>query len=85
MPARGVQNANNVVSDIYTPDKHLEAVNVMGADDNAHPAVSYLHNKTKELYVGGKVQAVQAPNHFDYVPLRCKLTFHVNISQKANL
>jgi sulfate adenylyltransferase len=45
----------------------------MGADDNAHPAVSYLHNKTKELYVGGKVQAVQAPNHFDYVPLRCKL------------
>lgn len=60
------------VQDIYIPDKHLEAVNVMGADDNAHPAVSYLHNKTKDLYVGGKIEAIQAPNHFDYVPLRCK-------------
>jgi ATP sulfurylase len=53
----------------------------MGADDNAHPAVSYLHNKTKELYVGGKVQAVQAPNHFDYVPLRCKLLLPCPLEQ----
>ena len=56
----------------------------MGADDNAHPAVSYLHNKTKELYVGGKVQAVQAPNHFDYVPLRCKLIPSSPIEAKAD-
>jgi hypothetical protein len=60
------------VTDVYRPDKHLEAVNVMGSDDSTHPAVSYLHNKTKEFYVGGNVQAIQPPNHFDYVPLRCE-------------
>jgi len=44
----------------------------MGADDPAHPAVSYLRNKVKEFYVGGSVQAIQAPKHFDYVGLRCE-------------
>jgi sulfate adenylyltransferase len=64
------QTADMIVSDIYTPDKHLEAEQVMGADDIAHPAVAYLHNQTKEFYVGGKVQAIQAPTHYDYVDLR---------------
>lgn len=59
------------VSDIYKPDKHLEAVNVFGADDLAHPAVTYLHNSVHEFYVGGSVQAIEAPQHFDYVALRC--------------
>ncbi|OCF38217.1 sulfate adenylyltransferase [Kwoniella heveanensis CBS 569] len=58
------------VSDIYKPNKALEAEKVMGADDIAHPAVAYLHNQVKEFYVGGKVQAIQAPTHYDYVPLR---------------
>ncbi|KAF9049941.1 hypothetical protein BJ165DRAFT_1455126 [Panaeolus papilionaceus] len=58
------------VEDIYTPDKVKEAVNVFGADDPAHPAVSYLRNRTKEFYVGGAVQAIKAPTHFDYVALR---------------
>jgi ATP sulfurylase len=61
-----------LVSDIYTPDKALEAEKVMGANDNAHPAVSYLHKQTKEFYVGGAVEAIQAPTHYDYVALRCK-------------
>ncbi|WOO82298.1 Sulfate adenylyltransferase [Vanrija pseudolonga] len=58
------------VEDIYRPDKAVEAEKVLGADDKAHPAVAYLHNQTKEFYVGGKVQAVQAPTHYDYVSLR---------------
>jgi sulfate adenylyltransferase len=58
------------VEDVYRPDKKTEAEKVMGADDIAHPAVSYLHNQTRELYVGGKVQAIQAPAHYDYVALR---------------
>jgi len=58
------------ISDIYTPDKSLEAEKVMGADDSAHPAVSYLHKQTKEFYVGGSVDAIQAPTHYDYVALR---------------
>ncbi|KAF6760354.1 sulfate adenylyltransferase [Ephemerocybe angulata] len=58
------------VEDIYTPDRGKEAVNVFGADDPAHPAVAYLRNQVREFYVGGKVQAIQAPTHFDYVALR---------------
>ncbi|BEI81022.1 hypothetical protein CcaverHIS002_0201820 [Cutaneotrichosporon cavernicola] len=58
------------LDDIYRPDKATEAINVMGADDLAHPAVKYLHNSIKEFYIGGKVEAIQAPNHYDYVALR---------------
>ncbi|ORY89801.1 hypothetical protein BCR35DRAFT_300296 [Leucosporidium creatinivorum] len=58
------------VSDIYKPDKVAEAVNVLGADDIAHPAVAYLRNSVQEFYIGGKVQAISPPQHFDYVALR---------------
>lgn len=50
-----------------------EAVQVFGADDPAHPAVAYLRNKIHPFYLGGKLQAIQAPTHFDYVALRCRL------------
>ena len=59
------------IEDIYTFDRVKEAVNVFGADDSAHPAVSYLHRRVKQFYVGGKVQAIQLPTHSDYVALRC--------------
>ncbi|KAG5341426.1 Sulfate adenylyltransferase [Termitomyces sp. Mn162] len=58
------------VQDVYQPDKVKEAINVMGADDPAHPSVAYLRNRVRDLYVGGKLQAIQAPSHYDYVALR---------------
>ncbi|KAM0747876.1 ATP-sulfurylase [Meredithblackwellia eburnea MCA 4105] len=58
------------VEDVYKPNKQVEATNVFGADDSAHPAVNYLHNSVQEFYIGGKVQAIAAPQHFDYVALR---------------
>jgi hypothetical protein len=64
-----------VVEDIYTPNLVKEAVKVFGADDPAHPSVAYLRSRVKDRYIGGKVQAVQAPTHFDYVALRCQLAF----------
>jgi sulfate adenylyltransferase len=62
-----------LVDDIYKPDRVREAVNVLGADDPAHPSVTYLRTRVKDFYVGGKISAIQLPVHFDYVPLRCKL------------
>ena len=59
------------IEDVYTFDKVKEAINVFGADDLAHPAVAYLHKRVKKFYVGGKVQAIQLPTHFDYVAFRC--------------
>ncbi|KAF9051134.1 ATP-sulfurylase [Hymenopellis radicata] len=58
------------VDDVYKPDLVKEAIQVFGADDPAHPSVSYLRRRVQDYYVGGNVQAIQAPNHFDYVPLR---------------
>lgn len=61
------------IDDVYTYDRVKESIHVFGADDPAHPSVAYLRNRVKPFYVGGKVQAIQAPSHFDYVALRCKL------------
>ena len=72
------------IEDIYTFDKIKEATKVFGADDIAHPAVAYLHKRVKKFYVGGKVQAIQLPTHFDYVALRCMsypfLHLHVELT-----
>ncbi|KAI9796698.1 MAG: Sulfate adenylyltransferase [Piccolia ochrophora] len=57
------------VEDVYKPDKEKEANNVFGGDEE-HPAVQYLFQNTKEYYVGGKVEAVNRLNHYDYVALR---------------
>lgn len=60
------------VQDVYSPNKSKEAEHVYGADDVAHPSVNYLHNIAKEFYVGGSLEAVQPPSHYDYVANRCK-------------
>jgi len=62
----GVILATLSVSDKWTPDKRLEAERVFGADDVAHPAVDYLHNKAGSVYLGGPITGVQQPVHYDY-------------------
>jgi len=54
------------VTDKWTPDKSLEAKSVYGADDEAHPAVNYLHNTAGNTYLGGPITGIQAPVHYDY-------------------
>ena len=46
-----------------------EAKEVFGGDPE-HPAIRYLFNSTKELYVGGKLDAINRLEHYDYVALR---------------
>ncbi|OTA95447.1 hypothetical protein M434DRAFT_69514 [Hypoxylon sp. CO27-5] len=58
------------VDDIYKPDKVLEAKEVFGSDDEAHPAVKYLFRTAADFYVGGKVEAVNRLQHYDFVDLR---------------
>lgn len=31
----------------------------------------YLNNSVQEFYIGGKIEAVNKLNHYDYVALRC--------------
>ncbi|ROT41712.1 sulfate adenylyltransferase [Sodiomyces alkalinus F11] len=59
------------VEDVYRPDKSLEAQEVFGSpDDETHPGIKYLFRTAKEFYVGGKVEAVQRPAHYDFLDLR---------------
>ncbi|KAH8802746.1 ATP sulfurylase [Xylogone sp. PMI_703] len=57
------------VEDVYKPDKAKEAKEVFGGDEE-HPAVKYLYNTAKEFYVGGKLDAINRLEHYDYVALR---------------
>ena len=64
--AEGVILAVMTVSDKWTPNKAHEATQVFGADDLAHPAVNYLHNISGPIYLGGPIQGLQAPVHYDF-------------------
>lgn len=57
------------VEDVYRPDKNLEAKEVFGGDPE-HPAVKYLFETAQEFYVGGKLEAVNRLQHYDFVDLR---------------
>ncbi|KAH8719415.1 sulfate adenylyltransferase [Phaeosphaeriaceae sp. PMI808] len=57
------------VDDVYKPDKQKEAKEVFGGDEE-HPAVKYLFTTANEFYVGGKVEAIDRLEHYDYVGLR---------------
>ncbi|APX89229.1 adenylyltransferase [Brevirhabdus pacifica] len=62
----GVILATMTVTDNWTPDKSREAEKVFGADDQAHPAVNYLHNTAGKVYLGGPVTGIQQPVHYDF-------------------
>ncbi|EGE08881.1 sulfate adenylyltransferase [Trichophyton equinum CBS 127.97] len=70
---RDFRDENNLaiitVEDVYQPDKKKEGELVFGGDPE-HPAIIYLNNTTKDFYVGGKLEAVNKLNHYDYVGLR---------------
>jgi sulfate adenylyltransferase len=59
------------VDDVYQPDKTKEAKEVFGGDED-HPAVKYLYHTARDFYVGGKLEAINRLEHYDYVALRCK-------------
>lgn len=57
------------VESIYKPNKEVEALKVFRGDPE-HPAVKYLFDTAGEYYIGGSVQGLDYPTHYDYVPLR---------------
>jgi sulfate adenylyltransferase len=62
----GVILAIMSVTDKWSPDKSVEAEKVFGADDIAHPAVSYLHRRAGPVYLGGPITGIQPPMHYDF-------------------
>ncbi|MEJ2056384.1 MAG: adenylyltransferase, partial [Desulfofustis sp.] len=59
------------VSDIWKPDKKEEARLVYGTDDrSAHPGVRQLIEQTQPWYIGGSVEGITLPVHYDFLQLR---------------
>ena len=58
------------VESLWYPDKANEAVQLFGTEDRAHPAVAYLYDQAGSAYVGGTVQGVDRPTHYDFRTLR---------------
>lgn len=58
------------VTDIWPIDKKREAQTVYGSSDMSHPGVDYLFHQTGSHYIGGDIEAVNLPLHFDFKQLR---------------
>ncbi len=66
----GVMLAALTVTELWEPDKEAEAERVYGTTNPEHPGVAYLYDVAGPVYVGGRVEAVQLPVHYDFPELR---------------
>ena len=58
------------VEDKWEPDLNKEAELIFGTKDVSHPGVDYLLNYSNNIYIGGKVELIDLPHHYDYKDLR---------------
>jgi len=66
----GFMPAVMTVESKWQPDKSLEAENVYGTTDAEHPGVDYLMNTVGDVYIGGRVDAIELPFNYDFEALR---------------
>ena len=58
------------IEDIWSFDRKKEALQVYGTQDQAHPAADYLFNQSGGTYIGGPLEVLSLPLHFDFKQLR---------------
>ena len=58
------------VNDIWNPDKEKEAHHIYETEDTYHPGVNILLNETHSTYIGGSIEGIHNPKHYDYPELR---------------
>lgn len=78
--ADGAIYATMTVTDKYRPDKTLEAQNVYGTTEEAHPGVKKLYS-TGPVYLGGPINLLKMPSHGDFndyymEPIETRKLFH---------
>ncbi|KAG0681348.1 Sulfate adenylyltransferase [Pichia californica] len=57
------------IADIYKPNKEEEAKKVFRGDPE-HPAIRYLLDTAGDYYIGGSLDAINLPKHYDYTEFR---------------
>jgi len=68
--AEGVMLAALHVTDVWCADREAEAERVFGTTSREHPGAAHLLEQTHPVYVGGRLEGLQLPVHFDFRTLR---------------
>jgi sulfate adenylyltransferase len=58
------------IEDIWPIDRDQEAAQVYATLDPAHPGTDYLLNRTGDYYIGGRLEVLSLPLHFDFKSIR---------------
>ena len=67
---QGVMLAVLTVTDVWQPDVEAQAQSVFGTTDRTHPGVAHLFDRSNNYCVGGTLEGLQLPQHYDFVNLR---------------
>ena len=68
--AEGLAVAVLHVEDQWTLDRENKAEAVYGTLDRQHPGVAHLFERTNNVAIGGRLEGVELPPHYDFVRLR---------------
>lgn len=69
--SEGFMLAVLTIGDIWQPDKKREALKVFGTDDpDTHPGVRSLYEEVHPWYIGGTLEGIHLPIHYDFNELR---------------
>ena len=66
----GVMLAALEVGETWKLDRAAKAEAVYGTQDRKHPGVAHLYERTNNIAVGGRLEGLQLPSHYDFVRLR---------------
>jgi sulfate adenylyltransferase len=66
----GVMLAVLYVEDVWQPNRKAEADSVFSTNSKLHPGADYVLNKSNPWYIGGRVESLQLPSHYDFKILR---------------
>lgn len=58
------------IEDIWLADHEREARLIYQTTDKSHPGVAYLFDKTGDYYIGGGLEVISCPLHFDFKQVR---------------
>jgi sulfate adenylyltransferase len=68
--SEGVMLAALHVDEVWQPDRMAEVEAVYGTAHSEHPGVDYVLKRTHPWYVGGRLEGVRLPSHYDFRSLR---------------
>jgi sulfate adenylyltransferase len=58
------------IEEVWRPDRLAEAAAVYGTASREHPGVAHLLNRTYPVFVGGSLEGLTLPHHYDFRTLR---------------